>query len=198
MPRSKFNRQNARNVERQRQAWELFKHGANYTEIGKALGVNRSTAFRLVDKEKKLLLTEQAEDIEEYRVEELSRLDVVIREAMNIVTGKCRDCRGAGMLRADGLSTDILVECETCDGSGRRYGSAQRMSAMDKLMKAVDTRSKLRGLYAPEKIAMTNTKGEDILPGYEEQINGWSEEDIDRELAELLAVDADTAEDDDL
>lgn len=197
MPRSKFNRANARNLDRQRQAWELFKHGASYTEIGQALNVDRSTAWRLVDREKKLLITEQAEDIEEYRIEELSRLDVVIREAMNIVTAKCRTCRGAGMLRADGPATDILVECEECGATGRRMGSQARLAAMDKLMKAVDQRSKLRGLYAPEKLALTNTKGEDLSP-YEQEVRLWAEEDIDRELANLLAAEEVAMEDLDL
>ena len=186
VPRSKFNRANARNLDRQRQAWELFKHGASYTEIGQALDVNRSTAWRLVDREKKLLLTEMSEDVEEYRLEELARTDVVIREAMTILTGKCRSCRGAGQLRADGPATDILVECEDCAGTGRRMNTGNRLAAMDKLLKAVEQRAKLRGLYAPEKFAVTNAKGDD-LTDYEREIRTWSDEEVERELSDLLS-----------
>ena len=89
------------------------------------------------------------------------------------------------MLRMDGPATELLSECDDCGATGRRMGTSTRLTAMDKLMKAVEQRSKLRGLYAPEKIAFTNTKGED-MSDYEREIRSWAPEDIERELAELL------------
>ena len=127
-----------------------------------------------------MITTEIEADVEEYRAEELARLDVVLTESMRVMAGKCRDCKGQGRLRADGMSTDIMIDCEKCEGTGRRYGVGSRM------------RAKLRGLHAPEKLAMTNTKGEDLVTEFEREIRSWSEEDVDRELAEL------TAEPDDL
>ena len=139
-----------------------------------------------------MITTEIEADVEEYRAEDLARLDVVLTESMRVMAGKCRDCKGQGRLRADGMSTDIMIDCEKCEGTGRRYGVGSRMLAADKVMRAVNERAKLRGLHAPEKLAMTNTKGEDLVTEFEREIRSWSEEDVDRELAEL------TAEPDDL
>ena len=192
MPRIKrLNRAETRNVKRQQQAWALRDAGASYTEIGASLGISRQHAHRLVQRELDLIRAETREHAESYRVRELSRCDSVIREATRTMMAQCRTCKGQGMLYPDGPVSlpGEETECNDCAGTGKRYGIDWRLKAMDRVMRAVSERAKMLGLYAPEKLALTDSAGHDFIS---RELATMTEADLDAELAQLLPADDET------
>jgi hypothetical protein len=188
MPRiKKLNRANARNADRQRQAWELYRAGANGAEIGRALGISRQHANRLLHQEREAIRRETHADIEEYKVEELERTNLIIREATRILTAACRTCEGRGRIRPDGPATlpGEDEECDECAGTGRRYGVDWRLKAKDRILKAVEIRAKLRGLYEPNRVRLVDEEGNDR--SFYKDLESIPTDELDRELTDLLA-----------
>ena len=69
-------------------AYKLRLSGQNYTQIGKALGVNRTTAYRAVKRVMDALVKETLEDAEKVRQMELDRLDQMLEVLLPRATRK--------------------------------------------------------------------------------------------------------------
>lgn len=191
MPRLKrYTRANGRNVERQRAAWELYRAGASCAEIGRALGVHRSHAHRLVATERDRLSAEVRASAEQWRAVELSRADLQIKEASRIVLMRCVACGGSGRLLPDGPATlpgqdDV---CLSCDASGRKYSPDTILRALDRLHRAVEQRCKILGLYSDNRTMVDVT----VMDGRDAQLTALLEamddDELRRELDDLGAL----------
>lgn len=188
MPRLKrYTRANGRNIERQRAAWELYRAGASCSEIGRALGVHRSHAHRLVATERDRLSAEVRASAEEWRAVELSRADLQIREASRIVLMRCVACGGSGRIMPDGPATLPGQDdgCLSCDASGRKHGPDTVLRALDRLHRAVEQRCKILGLYSDNRaiVDVTVVDGRDAR--LEALLAGMSDDELRRELDDL-------------
>ncbi len=76
-----------RTTEKTLKALELRKRGLNYTQIGKKLGCNRSTACRYVLSELENLADKCREEAAQVRDLELQRLDALYLKAWEAVEG---------------------------------------------------------------------------------------------------------------
>ncbi len=76
-------------ADRKRQAWELYKGGlTNLTEIGRQLGLNKSTVCRYIQRTLAELASQDLADAEQYRRTELARLDGQLLDLARIAFNK--------------------------------------------------------------------------------------------------------------
>ena len=187
MPRVKYikARQQSKSAERRRAAWELYRAGATGGEIGAALGITRQHANELIRKERKALADETRANAEGYRVEEIARTSLAIREAAKIITAACPTCRGQGRIAPDGPATlpGDMTDCTDCAGTGRRYDVNWRLKAIDRFLRAVDMRARLRGLYVPHAIP----DPEGLARTFTQELSQIGDDDLDRELEAFMA-----------
>ena len=168
---------------------KLARAGLNNTEISKVMTkkgdpVNRQRVGRIL----KEALQEAADDRKQIAIEmfdlELERLSWVITQATRIVAETCVGCQGQGTFQNG-------EQCDTCRGDGKANHPDVRVRAMKEVRNAIHQRSQMLGLYAPEKFALTDTKGNDIRVEIRRELEAMSEEDLDKAIDDFQAgIDA--------
>jgi hypothetical protein len=127
-------------AERRQQALILRKAGASYRAIGDRLGISEAQAHRDVQAALRALAELELSSAAEYRALELERLDGLLLEASRILRTEHPYVSGGKVLR--GLTDD-----------------GPKLAAIDRLLRISESRRKLLGLDAPQKIAPTNPDG---------------------------------------
>jgi hypothetical protein len=79
MPRAKYNRPRILTLEREHQALAMRRQGMTYEAIGRALGINASSAWRAVERAYQRSLRLCDEDANFNRQLDLDRMDVALR-----------------------------------------------------------------------------------------------------------------------
>lgn len=180
--RSKRWNDRRRKDDRNRRILELYKAGANCSEIARTLEANgdKITRFR-VSQVVKQELAHVADERRHIALEvfdlELERLSAIIRQSWQIVMAPCRGCDGQGTFQ-NGES------CDVCRGDGKGNHPDTRVRAMKEVRAAIDQRAKMLGMYAPEKFAVTDTEGNDI--DFSRALRSLEGDDLDRELQDVM------------
>jgi hypothetical protein len=113
-------------------AFELYLQGYSYDRIGYEMGCARSTAYSWVNQAQQEALKEQQHDLNILRNNAIALID-------NLIRGCYEDFKQA----------DDLVS-----GEGRLYRDGVRVRALvtQNVLKLLQERNKLLGLYAPERV----------------------------------------------
>jgi hypothetical protein len=122
--------------EREARALELRKQGWTHREIGDGLGISESGARDICNRVLARLETASTETAEEVRRLELERLDGLEKKAAEVL-----------MKQHVFVNSGRIVY----DGEARLIDDGPTLSAIDRLLKIQERRSKLLGLDAPEK-----------------------------------------------
>ena len=70
--------------------------------------------------------------------------------------------------------------CDECEGSTKAFSARDRATASKEVRQAIADQSRMLGLYAPEKFAWTDSRGEDL--DFIDELRAMDIEDLDREL----------------
>lgn len=124
----------------------------SYSVIAAELGCSRSRAGQLVRGALQRAARER-DDLAHLGLEQtLHAVQLVVTEAYEVITRECPRCHGHG--------TRNDKECKRCGGTGFWYGPEERRRWCDRMLRAVDQRSKLLGEYAPEDHRLVGEDGE--------------------------------------
>lgn len=160
MPRAettaKTRAQNVTTAERAAACLELRKAGASYTEVGRAVGISRTHAHRLVVTQLRQMRENTAELADELRELELARLDSLLRTAIQIAK--------------DASETP-----------------ENRLKAVNTSVRLSESRRKLLGLDAPERMEHSGSVVAVPLQQFREEVATMSDAEIERELAAFQA-----------
>jgi hypothetical protein len=148
---------------RELRALELRLAGASYAQVGMALGVNRSRAYRIVMRALDRLIREPAEQVRQL---ELARLDQLWVEAYRVLRRQ-HPVISAGK---------VVVHPDT---GQPLEDPAPVLSAIDTLLRIMERRARLLGLDAPTQKTLT-VLSEDVI-----------DQEIARLTAELHELEGD-------
>ena len=176
-PKSRLSRLHRNAVQRQNIVSDLYKQGYNYREIReevmKRLDIPRYS-LQTVHADVQSILSEWRQmrnlNIEELQQLELQRIDTIIKEASEAWEKSKTDYdkkrskqygRPTGDSGGDGEGG---IETVGVEQSREEMVMCGDVRYLDMIHKVSMERRKILGLYAPEKRALVDSKGEDILP----------------------------------
>lgn len=133
MPR----RRSAETIERDQQAYDLFRKGHSYRQIGAVLGVSHQSAFDAVRRAARDNASDPLEQAEA-RQAFLDRFQDYRRHAYKVLTATHYVTTQSGKL-VEGPHGDYLLD------------DSPVLSALDRLMKIDDTELRVRDLYPPAR-----------------------------------------------
>jgi hypothetical protein len=163
----------------------LARSGMSNAEISRVLTregdpVNRQRVGAIL----KESLQEAADDRRHIALElfdlELERLSWIVQQAVRICSEPCKACQGQGVFQNN-------EQCETCRADGKANHPDIRLRAMKEIRNAVHQRAQMLGLYAPEKFALTDAKGNDLRNELRRELESLSEEDLTQALDDFQA-----------
>ncbi len=113
-------------------AFELHCQGHSYDRIGYKLGCAKSTAWSLVNEAQKEILLEQQQDLNILRNDAIATINDLIKSRYE----------------------DFKEACDVVSDDGKLYRDGVRMRGLivQDILKLLQERNKLLGLYAPERV----------------------------------------------
>lgn len=137
MPASRAKR--ADTAKRRSEAIDMRMAGASYQKIADTLGyTSRGAACQDISRALEQAVAEQTRSVEAYREEELQRLDLLLAEAWRVLKRTHVTVSHGRIVRDE---DDQPIEDD-----------APTLSAIDRVLKIQERRSKLLGLDAPTKV----------------------------------------------
>jgi len=130
-------------MERARRALDMRVTGMTFSQIGEALGVDRTTAFRYVNNALEECAKENVDKAGELRALELQRLDKLQRATERILATNHVYVSQGGKIVYDG---DVKLTDDD-----------PTMKAVGTLLRIMERRAKLLGLDAPQKLETKST-----------------------------------------
>lgn len=148
------------------EAYILHCRGYSYEQIGGQLGCAKSTAWNWVQKAQQEKLKVQENDLNILRNTELDRLNDLITRCFE----------------------DLNQAHDVADDNGRLYrdGVKARSAIRLELLKYIQERSKLLGLYAPEKVEQFITQDSSTDPEDKIDYASLSTEDLQQLFADKM------------
>lgn len=167
--------------ERDRRIMQMFATGSSPEAIAasfsaRAERISVTTVKRVIAAEMKEAaklrsdLASTALDIE------LTRLDGLMRRAHAILDAPCGTCSGLGQSTTGGV-------CRDCRGDGRSAHPDTRLRAMREIRALTESRAKLLGLEAPQRIEMSGPDGDPIRS----EVSLMSNDELSRALDDFSA-----------
>lgn len=141
---------------------ELRVRGWSFPRCADELGITQGYAYKLY-KESMRQIVEPG--VHEVRDLELTRLDGLVEECYNIINAEVFLVSGGKVVR-DVITDDdgkVVLDDEQQPKLVRLRDYAMKLAAMDRLIKLGERRSRLLGLDAPYKTALTDPTGEKTM-----------------------------------
>jgi len=147
-------RQRMESEERRVQVARLYAKGKTQAEIAETVGVSQSQVCHDLKMVRRHWRESTIRDFDALRDEQLAKIDEAERRAWEVFERS----------QEDAVKTRREVGEDGDFGSGymERVGQAGDVRSLDLVLKCVERRCKLLGLDAPQKVAQTDTAGNDL------------------------------------